>query len=57
MNRLEANRQILRILSAFVEAYPQQRFNQLLQNTKVVVPNLVDQFYEELTETLSRMPH
>lgn len=57
MNRLEANRQILRILSAFVEAYPRQRFNQLLQNTKVVVPNLVDQFYEESTETLSRMPH
>lgn len=57
MNRLEANRQILKILSEFVEAYPQQRFNQLLQNTRVVVPNLIDQFYEESTETLSRMAH
>ena len=57
MNRLEANRLILKILSEYVEAYPQQRFNQLLQNTRVVVPNSPDQFYEESTETLSRMPH
>lgn len=57
MNRLEANRLILKILSEYVEAYPQQRFNQLLQNTRVVVPHLVDQFYEESTETLSRMSH
>ena len=57
MNRLEANRLILKILSEYVEAYPQQRFNQLLQNTRVVAPHLVDQFYEESTETLSRMSH
>ena len=55
VTRLEANRQILKILDVYVEAYPNQRFNQLLQNLEVVISGQSDQFYEESTETLKRL--
>lgn len=55
MTRLEANRQILKTIEAYVEAFPNQRFNQLLQNLEVVIPGHSDQFYEESAETLKRL--
>jgi hypothetical protein len=38
MTRLEANREILKLLAELVEKYPDQRFVQLLVNTNVVIP-------------------
>ena len=51
MNRQEANRQILELVSKAVEAFPDWRFHQILQNFGVEKPDH-DQWYEESEETL-----
>lgn len=67
-NRQNANREIVRILSAMVESHPDFRFNQILFAIKihenVTVPKVVnpldvqvckDKFYEESTDTLNAL--
>ena len=51
MTRLEANRTIVNLIKETVEAYPDWRFHQILQNLEVEKPG-IDQWYEESTETL-----
>ena len=51
MTRLEANRLIVNLIKETVEAYPDWRFHQILQNLEVEKPG-IDQWYEESTETL-----
>lgn len=51
MTRLEANRLIVNLIKETVEAYPDWRFHQILQNLEVEKPE-TDQWYEESTETL-----
>jgi hypothetical protein len=54
MNRQEANRQILELVSKAVEAFPDWRFHQILQNLGVEKP-AIDQWYEESEETLGNI--
>ena len=51
MTRLEANRLIVNLIKETVEAYPDWRFHQILQNLEVEKPG-IDQWYEESTDTL-----
>ena len=51
MTRLEANRSIVNLIKETIEAYPDWRFHQILQNLGVEKPG-IDQWYEESTETL-----
>ena len=51
MDRLEANRKILEVVSRAVEDFPDWRFHQILQNLGVEQP-AIDQWYEESVETL-----
>ena len=51
MNRQEANRKILELVSWAVEAFPDWRFHQILQNLGVEQP-AIDQWNEESDETL-----
>lgn len=51
MNRQDANRKILELISMAVEAFPDWRFHQILQNIGVEQP-AIDQWYEESDETL-----
>ena len=51
MNRQEANRKILELVSRAVEDFPDWRFHQILQNLGVEQP-AIDQWYEESDETL-----
>ena len=51
MTRLEANRSIVNLIKETVEAYPDWRFHQILQNIGVEIPG-IDQWYEESTDTL-----
>ena len=51
MTRLEANRLIVNLIKETVEAYPDWRFHQILQNLEVEKPG-IDRWYEESTETL-----
>ena len=51
MNRQEANRQILELVSRAVEDFPDWRFHQILQNLGAEKP-AIDQWYEESDETL-----
>ena len=55
MTRLEANREIVRALQAYVEACPEQRFGQIICN--YFLPNYREQdpFFEESTVTLERL--
>lgn len=64
MNRLEANREILRILAERVEAQPEVRFGQLLRNMAAVLERVdattggivwKDEFYLESTDLLKRI--
>ena len=69
MNRQEANRLILEILSKYVEDSPDIRFHQMLVNLDVTLQNLilekngfpsggmegVDQYNEESVKTLERI--
>ena len=51
MNRQEANRQIIDLVSRAVESFPDLRFHQILQNLGAEKP-AIDQYYEESYETL-----
>ena len=51
--RQEANREIVSILTAFVELFPDQRFNQLLTNLDVVT--VEDDYNTESEELLKRI--
>lgn len=64
--RQEANREILRAISAQVEAHPELRFHQILQNMNISQTQMIgeapneemvgkDQFYEESVDTLKRV--
>lgn len=64
MSRLEANREILRILSERVEALPDVRFGQLLRNLTMVLERVdtttgeivwKDEFYLESADLLKRI--
>ena len=67
MTRLESNREILKILSDFIEKNPEQRFSQALYNLNIVKDELrmVDGFpspvswerevFTESSETLDRV--
>lgn len=63
MTRQQANREILKILSALVETYPDQRFTQLLFNADVLkcdprstgVPEVRNEYHMESEETLERV--
>jgi hypothetical protein len=51
MTRLQANRDILRALSQYVEQHTDLRFHQALSNLGITVEDC-DQYYEESEETL-----
>ena len=51
MNRQDANRKILELVSRAVEDFPDWRFHQILQNLGAEKP-AIDQWYEESDETL-----
>lgn len=55
MNRYEANKEILRTLEALVEAYPDQRFGQLVTNYIFPDYRERDPFFEESAETLRKL--
>lgn len=65
MNRLEANKRILKYLEECIEKYPEQRFGQILQNYAFIRPhrpakenNMIDwknEFYMESDELLKRV--
>jgi hypothetical protein len=61
-NRLEANREILRRLQAYLEADPDMRFSQALRNLRIVEEvdgsdayYWEDDFYTESSEIVKRM--
>lgn len=54
MTRLEANRQLVIILKNMVEAFPEQRFGQILCNYFIPEYREKDPFFEESTTTLKR---
>ena len=54
MTRLDANRLIVEHIKATVEAFPDWRFHQILQNIGVEQP-AIDQWYEESIGTLLNM--
>jgi hypothetical protein len=54
MNRQEANRKILRILSDTIKQHPDWRFHQILFNLDISLTG-VDQYYEESKDTLERV--
>ena len=53
MNRLEANRELLKLVSTVVEMYPDWRFQQVLWNMSIT--DGTDKFYEEPVDTLKRV--
>ena len=53
MNRLEANRALLKLVSTVVEMYPDWRFQQVLWNMSIA--DGTDKFYEEPVDTLKRV--
>jgi hypothetical protein len=60
MTRKEANLEIIRLIYAYVENYPDQRFGQILQNIDVVrrsksASTLEDEYYLESEELLKRV--
>jgi uncharacterized membrane protein YgcG len=54
MTRKEANKEILRILEVLVEAYPDQRFGQIITNYIFPDYREKDPFYEESEQTLKK---
>ena len=54
MTRLEANRLIVEHIKVAVEACPDWRFHQILQNIGVEQPG-ADQWYEESEDTLKNI--
>lgn len=55
LDRYSANLQILQLLSELVEAYPDWRFQQILQNVDISTRDGKDLFYEESVDTLNTM--
>lgn len=63
MNRLNANRQIVGLLAALVETYPDMRFTQILANADVLkydphssgIKVIRDEYYLEPAELLERI--
>ena len=53
MNRLEANRELLKLVSTVVEIYPDWRFQQVLWNMSIT--DGTDKFYEEPVDRLKRV--
>lgn len=61
MTRLEANREILAILSDFIEGCTDQRFSQILVNLNIVEMDSLgtwrDEFYLESSKLLERVKY
>jgi predicted transcriptional regulator len=55
MTRLEANREIVKILSEQVENNPDMRFYQLLNSLDNIIQSPKDAFYEESKDTLEHI--
>jgi len=67
MSRIQYNREIVRKISAYLEAYPDIRFGQALVNLNIVKQTIIegtegithvktlDPFYEESSDTLKGM--
>ena len=55
LDRYSANLQILQLLSKLVEAYPDWRFQQILQNVDISTRDGKDLFYEESVDTLTTL--
>lgn len=55
MTRLEANREIVRALEAYIEALPEQRFGQIICNYFLPEYREKDPFFEESIVTLERL--
>lgn len=55
LDRYSANLQILQLLSELVKAYPDWRFQQILQNVDISTRDGKDLFYEESVDTLNTM--
>lgn len=53
--RIDYNREILDILSAFVESFPDQRFGQIICNYFLPEYREKDPFFEESKDTLERL--
>lgn len=56
LDRYSANLQILQLLSELVEAYPDWRFQQILQNVDISTRDGKDLFYEESVNTMKKNP-
>lgn len=56
LDRYSANLQILQLLSELVEAYPDWRFQQILQNVDISTRDGKDLFYEESVDTMKKNP-
>lgn len=54
LKRQQANKAIVAKLAEMVEAHPELRFQQILQDMDIIKPG-EDRFYEEPEVTLSRM--
>ena len=65
MTRLEANRELIKLLAGYSEQYPDQRFSQILQNLWIVKPerpahpdlgiSWQNEFYMESEDLLKRV--
>ena len=60
LTRQEVNRNLVKVLNAFVENYPDWRFGQILFNVGFIIRkkdslDIKDPFYEESTETWERI--
>lgn len=59
MTRKEYNKQILDLISKYIDQHPDQRFGQIISNLDIIRTNksgnIVDPFYEESKTTLERM--
>lgn len=51
--RQDANRELLKMLSEYIEKFPEQRFGQILVNYGFIDENN-DPFYEESVDTLNK---
>lgn len=54
-DRLKNNKDILEVISYFVNNYPDWRFHQILQNIGVTTREGGDMFYEESVDTFKRV--
>lgn len=54
-NRLKYNKDLLEVISYFVENCPDWRFHQILQNIGITTRTGGDMFYEESEDTFIRL--